>query len=60
MNSIVRERIESLKDQKKGTLESIKAFENEIINLKKRVTKIEEEIQILKDSENDVSWRIKV
>jgi len=55
MNSIVRERIESLKDQKKGTLESIKAFENEIINLKKRVTKIEEEIQILKDSENDVS-----
>jgi prefoldin subunit 5 len=48
MNSIVESRIETLQEQKKSLVDSIKAFEKTIIDLKKKINEVEEEIQILK------------
>lgn len=48
MSSIVESRIETLQDQKKAFIESIKAFEKAIVDLKKKITEVDEEIQILK------------
>jgi len=48
MNSIAESRIETLQDQKKAFIESIKAFEKAVGDLKKKITEIDEEIQILK------------
>jgi hypothetical protein len=49
MNSIKEDRIESLLTLKKQMQENIKAFEQNIIEMKKKVSSIEEEIKILRD-----------
>jgi prefoldin subunit 5 len=49
MKSTTEMRIEDLKNLKENFKSNIKAFEAEIVNLNKRISEIEEEIQILED-----------
>jgi prefoldin subunit 5 len=49
MSSIVESRIEDLENLKKTLTENIKGFENAIVELKKKISAINEEIQTLKD-----------
>lgn len=49
MKSIAETRIDDLKNLKENFKSNIKAFEAEILKMNKRISEVEEEIQILED-----------